>query len=188
MQSAALAGVTRVLVIVAAASAFAVVAYRVQVDNLFTLTSPGRATSTVAAGCAFIVAGLVAWWRQPANRMGVLMGATGFALLARQFRYSHDRLAFTFFFFAGELCYALVAHSVLAYPSGVVRDRVDRAFLKVIYAVALAFPLAILLFYDGSRRLRYFDLVPRGNAARRHGHGDLARAMHDMYAGDAYGV
>ena len=188
MQSPAPAGVARLIAIVAAASAFAVVAYRVQVDNLFTLTSPGRATSTVAAGCAFIVAGLVAWWRQPANRMGVLMGATGFALLARQFRYSHDKLAFTFFFLAGELCYALVAHSVLAYPSGVVRDRLDRAFLKVIYVVALAFPLAILLFYDGSRRLRYFDLVPRENAVLLHGNGGLARGLQDVYAVVAYGV
>ena len=36
-------------------------------------------------------------------------------------------------------------------------DRVERAFLYVAYVVAVAFPLAILLVYDGGHRLRYFD-------------------------------
>ena len=77
------------------------------------------------------------------------MVATCFALLARQLRYSHDELAFTIFFLL-ELGYALYVHVVLAYPRGRVTDRLERLFLKVSYAVALAFPFAILLFYDSS--------------------------------------
>lgn len=188
MQRSAVSGRIGVLVVAAAGFAFALVAYRVQIHNLFEFTSPERASATVVAGCAFIVAGLVAWLRQPANRMGVLMTATGFALLARQFRYSHDKFAFTVFFLAGELCYALVAHAVLAYPSGIVRDRIERTFVKVAYATALVFPALILLFYDGSKRLRYFDKVPRDNAVLVHGNGELAHVLQDVYAVIAYGV
>ena len=46
-------------------------------------------------------------------------------------------------------------------------DRVERAFLAVAYAVALAFPLAILLFYDGPERLRYLRSVPAREARPR---------------------
>ena len=79
-----------------------VLAYQVQVDNLpEPLTTSGRAIATVVAAWSFLVAGLVAWLRRPNNRLGPLMVATCFALLARQFRYSHDPLAFTVFFLGG---------------------------------------------------------------------------------------
>ena len=85
-----------------------VLAYQVQIDNLpethdarpidrARSSPPGRSSSP----------GLVAWSRRPHNRLGPLMVATCFALLARQFRYSHDALAFTVFFLVGELGYAL---------------------------------------------------------------------------------
>ena len=90
--------------------ALGALAYRAQVDNLpEPLTTEGRALATVLAGWAFLVAGLVAWWRRPANRLGLLMLAAGFALLARQLRYGHDPLAFTVFMLFGEVAYVLVA-------------------------------------------------------------------------------
>ena len=95
--------------------ALGVLAYQVQVDNLpepFTSRGAGQRRS-VASAWAFLVAGLVAWSRRPGNRLGPLMIATGFALLARQLRYSHDELAFTVFFLLGELGYALVVHVAL---------------------------------------------------------------------------
>jgi hypothetical protein len=79
-----------------------VVAYRVQLDNIPTTTEL-RSLGSVAAAWSFLFAGLVAWLRRPANRLGPLLVATSFALLARQFRYSHDDLAFTLFFLLGEL-------------------------------------------------------------------------------------
>ena len=120
-----------------------------------------RSCGSVAAAWSFLFAGLVAWMRRPQNRLGPLMVAACFALLARQFRYSHNELAFTVFFVLGELGWALFAHVTFAYPFGRVTDRVERAFLWVAYVVAVAFPLAILLFYGGSERLRYLDPFPR---------------------------
>ncbi|MGH3064946.1 MAG: hypothetical protein ACRDOF_01470, partial [Gaiellaceae bacterium] len=96
-----------------------VFAYQVQVDNLpEPLTTPLRAAGGVVAAWSFLMAGLIAWLRRPDNRLGPLMVATCFALLARQFRYSHDPLAFTVFFLVGELGYVLYTHVALAYPFG----------------------------------------------------------------------
>src|SRR5262249_18505435 len=71
-----------VLALVPAGVALAVLAYEVQVDRL--VISDARAVVPVAVGLAFLLAGLVAWTRRPANRLGGLMVATGFALLLRQ--------------------------------------------------------------------------------------------------------
>src|SRR5687768_3465461 len=100
-----------IAVVAVAGAALAVEAYRGQVDDFF--QPPGRALASVAVGAAFLAAGLVAWWRRPANRLGQLMTLTAFALLARQLRYSHDPVLFTTFFALGDLSYALVGHSVL---------------------------------------------------------------------------
>ncbi len=139
--------------------ALALLAYRVQVDEGF---SPrDRAVAIVTVGLAFLLAGLAAWSRRPANRLGPLMIAAAFALLLRQLRHSHDALLFTTFFALGDVAYALVGHSVLAYPAGRVIDRYERALIRVGYATVLVFPFAVLLFYDGSQPLLFFDPLPR---------------------------
>ena len=102
------------------------VAYDVQIDNLRAGTTTNRAAATVVAAWAFLAAGIAVWSRRPGNWLGPLMVATCFALLARQLRYSHDALAFTIFFALGELGFALVAHSALAYPSGASRTALER--------------------------------------------------------------
>lgn len=164
-----------------------VLAYQVQVDNLPSTTSV-RSWAGVVAAWSFLVAGLVAWRRRPDNRLGPLMVAVCFALLARQLRYSHDELAFTVFFLLGELGYALYVHVVLAYPRGRVTDRLERLFLKVSYAVALAFPFAILLFYDSSHRLRYFDPARRESLLLVSADPDAVDALQKVFAVAAYGV
>ena len=166
-----------------------VLAYRVQVDNLpEPLTTPLRAMATVAAAWSFLAAGLIAWLRRPENRLGQLMVATCFALLARQLRYSHDPLAFTVFFLIGELGYVLVGHVALAYPTGRVTDRLERAFLKVAYAVALVFPLAIVLVYDGTTRLTYFDPAPRESLLLVSPNPGLVEAFEKAFIAGAYGL
>jgi signal transduction histidine kinase len=132
----------------AAAVALGVVAYRIQVDDLHSRSD--WAIAIVAAAWSFVFAGLIAWWRRPDHRLGPLMAATGFALLLRQLRYSHDAALFTTFFALGEVGYALVGHSALAYPTGHVSDRFERMLVKVGYATVLVFPIATLFFHDGS--------------------------------------
>jgi signal transduction histidine kinase len=148
------------LLIAATGLVLGVVAYRVQVDNLGGWTTSTRAAAIVAVAWSFLVAGLIAWSRRPGNRLGPLLAAAGIFLLLRQLRYSHDELVFTVFFLLSEVSYALAAHSVLAYPSGEVTGRAERALVRVGYAATLFFPLAILLVYDGSEQLRYMSGTP----------------------------
>lgn len=163
-----------------------VVAYRVQIHNL-PLTTSLRSGATVVAAWAFLVAGLVAWTRRPGNRLGPLMVATAFALLVRQFRYSHDPLAFTVFFLLGELGFVLVAHVALAYPFGRVTDRLERAFLAVAYVVALAFPLAILLVYDESKHIRFLDPLPRESLLQVTSRAEVVDVLENAFGVLAYG-
>jgi signal transduction histidine kinase len=174
-------------VVAAAGIALGVVAYRVQMDNLLAQTTVLRSGASVVAAWSFLVAGLVAWRRRPGNRLGPLMVVTCFALLCRQFRYSGDPLAFTVFFALGEVAWALVAHVALAYPTGRVTDRLERWFLGVAYAVALAFPFAILLAYDGSSGLRYLGTAPGESLVLLRGNADVVRVLQDAFGVIAYG-
>jgi signal transduction histidine kinase len=133
-----------------AAVALGVAAYRVQVSNFSRHT---WAAASVAVGWAFVVAGLVAWLRRPANRLGPLMLAAGMAYLARQLRYSEDALLFTIFFLLGDLCFALVGHAILSYPSGRVGGRWPRRLVVAGYATVVCFPLAVLLLHGARHQL-----------------------------------
>jgi signal transduction histidine kinase len=164
-----------------------VLAYRVQIDNLGPYTTPARSLAIVAVGWSFLLAGLIAWSRRPGNRVGPLMIAAGFALLLRQLRYSHDPLVFTVFLALGNLGYGLVAHSVLAYPSGHVADRYERALVKVGYAVVFGFPLAMLLFYDGTWALNEFP-TPHESLLLVTGDEGLVRALQKSFVIVFYGV
>jgi signal transduction histidine kinase len=163
-----------------------VIAYRVQVHDLG--SAPAHAVATVAAAWAFLIAGVVAWSRRPSNRLGPLMLMTGFALLLRQYRYSHDALAFTVFFLIGEVSYAMVAHVALAYPSGRVGDRAERAFVRAAYAATLAFPFAILLFYNAALPLRYLGRPPRDNLILVHADADLVDSLQKAFVVFTWGV
>lgn len=175
------------LLVVVGGIALGLVAYDVQVDNLGAGTTNLRAAASVVAAWAFLAAGVAASSRRPGNALGPLMVATGFALLARQLRYSHEALAFTTFFALGEVGYALVAHTALAYPSGRVTDRAERLFLKITYATVLAFPIAVLLVHDGRERLRHFDPFPRESLISVADDPGLASFLQDAYAFVAYG-
>jgi signal transduction histidine kinase len=173
--------------IAAAGIALGVVAYRVQLDNLGELTTRMRAGAIVVVAWSFLIAGLVAWSRRPANRLGLLLTAAGLVLLLRQFRYSDDALVFTVFFAISELAYALVAHSVLAYPSGEVTGRPERALVRVGYAAMLLFPVAILLVYDGTQPLRFMG-TPRESLLVVWPNDDLAIALQKAFVVFAWGV
>ena len=161
---------------VLAAIPLGIVAYRIQVHDI---PSPAdHAAAIVAVAWAFVAAGAIAWWCRSENRLGLLLMAAGLALLLRQLRYSHDALLFTVFFALGELAYALVPHSALAYPFGEVRDRVGRALVKAGYATVLLFPLAILLFHASNAPLiGFFDPVPRESLLLITGDADVVAAL-----------
>jgi signal transduction histidine kinase len=167
--------------------ALGVVAYRMQIHHLGPYTTTGRSLAIVAVGWSFLLAGLVAWSRRTGNRLGPLMVGTGFALLLRQLRYSHDPLVFTVFYALGTLGYAMVGHSVLAYPSGRVTDRYERTLVKIGYATVLAFPLAVLLLYDGTYALDEFP-TQRESVISIAGADGLVDALQEAFVLVFYGI
>ncbi|MGH3100123.1 MAG: hypothetical protein ACRDPU_03980, partial [Thermoleophilia bacterium] len=69
-------------------------------------------------GWSFIGTGMFAWWRRPANRTGLLMIAAGFALFASELSASDEDLLFTIGLALDGLFIAVVAHLLVAFPTG----------------------------------------------------------------------
>jgi len=174
------------VVLGAAAVALGIAAYHVQVSNF----SPHSwAAASVAVGWAFVLAGLVAWLRRPANRLGPLMLATGTAYLARQLRYSEDALLFTVFFLLGDLPFALVGHTILAYPSGRVVGRWSRRLVVAGYATVVAFPLAVLLVHGTQDPpLLSMGKLPHRSLLLVADHAHTAKALQKTETAIFYGV
>jgi signal transduction histidine kinase len=174
------------LIVVPAGVALGILALQAQIDNLGSPTT--RALATVAVGWSYLAAGLVAWSRRPANRLGMLMVAVGFALLLRQLRYSDDTLAFTTFFLLGELGYALIGHSTLAYPTGRVTDRAERWLVRAGYAAVLVFPFAVLLFYGATAVPPQFTFLPEKSMLLIHASAEAVEQIYKAYVIVFYGV
>jgi signal transduction histidine kinase len=104
----------------------------------------------------YIVAGVIAWWRRPDSRFGLLMVAGGFINFLATLGISQNGLAplagvpdwatgdvpFTIEFAVGVLPPVLFLHVFLAYPSGRLIGRLDRAVVLGAYATGIGLGLA----------------------------------------------
>jgi signal transduction histidine kinase len=123
-----------------------------------------QAAPGVGIAWTFLVAGVIARRRRPASPIGWLLLLVALALLLRKLEYSGNPPTFTFGFAIGSLYAPLFAHVVLAYPSGHIRDRLERQVLAAAYVFALLLPLAVLLVYH-----------PRHGCLFNCGHADRVR-------------
>ena len=98
-------------------------------------------------GWGFVGAGLFAWSRDPGNRVGMLMAATGFAWLLSLVGASDIPLLFSFGEVIGSLYFATAAHMLLAAPDGRVHSLFERRFVAAIYGLTLLV-LPLFLFTD----------------------------------------
>jgi signal transduction histidine kinase len=169
--------------LIAAGVVLALLAYRVQVDNLAEpeLTTNAKALAIAVVGLAFVIAGALTFSPRYSNRFALLMVAAGFLMLARQFRYSHNALLFTVFFALGDLGYVVVGHIALAYPTGQLRDRTERWAVRAGYATVLIFPLLILLVYPGAGGLHRLDPTDRRNLLLISAHHQLALGLENAF-------
>jgi signal transduction histidine kinase len=110
-----------------------------------------QAVPNVAIAWTFLGAGLIAWWRRPTTLVGPLLLFAGLVLLLRKLEYTDNSTLFTIGFALSGLYAAVFAHVVLAYPSGHVRDRLERWFVVLAYSLAVLLPVAVLLVYDAKR-------------------------------------
>jgi signal transduction histidine kinase len=109
-----------------------------------------EAAVTYAAAFAAITIGIVVWQARPENRTGILLTALPFALLLNDLNlvFPHSALAQTIGLGATWLAAPILAHVVLAYPSGRLTSRVDRALVAVAYVFAATYGLLFMLFYS----------------------------------------
>ncbi len=105
--------------------------------------------STSVTGVAFLVAGIAAWQRWPASRLGLLFTIVGYAYLLP---YTIVNLANPVAFTVGNLTEsvsgAALAQLALAWPSGRLRSRFERWVVIAEYAWTLGPTLVAMLFWN----------------------------------------
>jgi signal transduction histidine kinase len=102
-------------------------------------------------GGAFIGTGLMAWARRPENRFGALMVAVGFTYCVSGLIVSTDSWPFTVGAALLPLPYAILLHILVAFPTGRLQTRFDRALVAAAYVTATAFWWVVLVFQDNTR-------------------------------------
>jgi signal transduction histidine kinase len=97
-----------------------------------------------------ITIGVVVWAKRPDNRVGILL--TAFPLVGvlsdMKWIFWNQAVPVTVAFAVSYLGAALFAHLILSYPTGRLTTRLDRVLVGFAYALAAAYGLLYLLFFD----------------------------------------
>ena len=84
----------------------------------------------------FVLAGVVAWWRRPESRFGVLMVLAGAAWFLSSLSSANLAVPYTVGIAFDLLPAVVFLHVVLAFPSGRLERFLERAFVAVGYVTA----------------------------------------------------
>jgi signal transduction histidine kinase len=90
---------------------------------------------------SYVVCGLVAWWRRPANRFGPLLIVAGFVNFLSTLSWSNRDVLHTLGQALDLLPPVLFLHVFLAFPDGRLKGRFVRSFVATAYVVAIALEL-----------------------------------------------
>jgi signal transduction histidine kinase len=104
--------------------------------------------TTTAVGASFLVAGIAAWQRWPASRLGLLFTIAGYAWLLPQIGDLPYALAFTIGNLSGSIYAAALAHLALAWPTGRLRSRFECGVVVAVYAWNTVQSLVSMLFWN----------------------------------------
>jgi signal transduction histidine kinase len=102
-------------------------------------------------GAAFIGTGLFAWLRRPENRVGALMVAVGFTYCLSGLIVATDSWPFIAGLHLIAVPYAILFHILLAFPSGRLATRANRALAAASYLIATVGWWACMLVQDTER-------------------------------------
>jgi signal transduction histidine kinase len=130
-----------------AATAFSVVAFYVNGWP----SAPGPAIYVITPTLvllAYLLAGLIAGQRHPAERIGLLFTIVGYTWFLPALTRLHDPLPFTVGWLTGSLYQASLAHLALAWPYGRLRSRLDRAVVAGNYAWNIGNNIVQMLFWN----------------------------------------
>ncbi len=113
---------------------------------------------------AYVVAGLIAWWRRPQSRLGGLMVAAGFVMFLSCLSWANGSLLFTIGTAFDLLPAVVFLHVCLAFPNGTLERPVDRVLVAAAYAAALGLQLAGMVL-DGFGPDNVLVIASRPDAA-----------------------
>ena len=99
---------------------------------------------------AYLIVGLIAWQVHPGQRIGLLFTVTGYAWFLPTLTQLHYPLPYTIGNLTWSLYEASLAHLALAWPSGRLRSRLDRAVVAGIYAWTIGSSAIVMLFWDSA--------------------------------------
>ena len=109
---------------------------------------------------SYVVCGLVAWWRRPANRFGPLLIVAGFVNFLSTLVWSSRDVLHTLGQVLDLVPPVLFLHVFLAFPDGRLKGRFVRSFVATAYVVAIALELV---------RMSAGDFGPHNSSrARKH--------------------
>lgn len=118
------------------------------------------AAQTAWITISYVVCGLVAWWRRPANRFGPLLIIAGFVNFLSTLSWSSRDVLYTLGQALDLLPPVLFLHVFLAFPDGRLKGRFVRSFVATAYVVAIALELV---------RMSAGDFGPHNSSrARKH--------------------
>ncbi len=113
----------------------------------------------------YIVAGLIAWWRRPDSRLGVLMIAGGFATALSALAFAQYAAPHTVGVIFDVLPAVIFLHVYLAYPSGRLRSGFEQGLVAAGYVAAIGLQLVKMLIGGvGSQNL--LEISSRPSTAR----------------------
>ena len=116
------------------AAAGAAVALALTSDHV---SEPGvQALLTDWAVIGYVLAGTIAWWRRPDSRFGPLMIGVGFTFFLTSLTWSNAAVPYTIGIAFDLLPAALYLHVFLAFPSGRLERRFERALVAAAYFTA----------------------------------------------------
>ena len=94
---------------------------------------------------AYVLAGVIAWWRRPGIRLGPLMIAAGFGVFISMLGWSNVDLLRTIGQTLDFLPPILFLHVFLAYPSGRLEQPLERAIVAAAYVTGIGLGLVRML-------------------------------------------
>ena len=113
---------------------------------------------------SYVLCGLIAWLRRPASRFGPLMIAAGFVSFLTDLSWTSSDVPFTIGQALDLLPPVLFLHVFLAYPSGRLRTRFERALVVTAYATAIGFQ-AVRMSLGGFGPHNLFEIASNPGAA-----------------------
>lgn len=94
---------------------------------------------------AYVLAGVIAWWRRPESRLGPLMIAAGFGTFISMLGWSNNDLLRTIGQTLDFLPPILFLHVFLAYPSGRLERRSERVIVAAAYITGISLGVVRML-------------------------------------------